>query len=107
MPEYKTIEAKVKKVEGRSKSIFFEASKLSGRLEIELEKNDSPVKYLVMDNVFPIEKGDYVKVKIDVFLGYVSNPSLAVSCRDLNHAEKASIIEKWRNNEVVATYVGE
>ena len=104
MPEYKTIEAKVKRVEAFSSQKFFDKSKVSGRLELELEQNDSPVKYVVLDAVFPIEKGDYVRVKIDVFAGYASSPQLSINCRELCRGEKAAVVEKIKNGEVVATY---
>ncbi|MBI4140749.1 hypothetical protein HY485_02835 [Candidatus Woesearchaeota archaeon] len=108
MPEYKTIEAKIKSVEGFAVKRFFERSKYSGKLEIELEPNDSPVQYVVMDEVFPLQKGDFVSVMIDVFAGYVSHPQLSVNCRELSRGEKAAVIKKRdKDNEVVATYHGD
>ena len=94
---------------GTSFGVIFPAKGKFSSLEI-IVKSETPVKKLNFQGCWPLEKGDSIRVYVDLLIPN-HGLSLSESLREepsyrekLNEQESPAKIEKLRNNEVVATY---
>ena len=101
--KYIIVEAKVKSVEGLAGG---GVGNYSSQLEIELEENNSPVKIVECVGVFPIEKGDVIRIGFEkqIYIGHFCEGHIYKPRPGLCGRESANIVEKVRDGVVVATY---
>lgn len=102
--KYHPIEGKVLEVMGMtSQPAFSEVREQVSNLSIKID-NPSKVKFVTFKGCWPIEKGDYIRAFISLYEVKPKYEGDKGVYKDLTEGEPAEMIQKIRNNEVVATY---